>query len=84
MDHSQSGWQIAGGIVLVPEQVVAFVDGVEEEKGVADAEQGGQAAGDQLPGRRPRGLVDMSGQLFHQLLLAPFNIRLKSKQHKDY
>ena len=46
--HSQPGRQVAGGVILIADDVVALVDGLEEGEGVAHAEELREASGQEL------------------------------------
>lgn len=52
MKHSQPSGQKAGRVILVLKDVVALVDRVKEQEGIANAEERGQATADQLPSGR--------------------------------
>ena len=82
--HSQPGGQVAGRVILVADDVVALVDGLEEGEGVAHAEELRQAAGQQLAGRGARRLADLRRQLLHQRLLAPLDVRLHRTHTHTY
>jgi hypothetical protein len=74
---SQSGGKIAGGVVLVADDLIALVDGLEQGKSVADTEDGCEASGEQLAGWRTGVLRDLISELVDELLLAFFDVRLE-------
>lgn len=74
--------QETGWIIFVLQNVVAFVDGVEQQKCIADGKQCGQAACDQFPGWWSRRSLNVCRQLFDQLLLTFFDVRLYTKANR--
>ena len=51
---TQSRWQITGRVVFVLDDIVTFVDRVEEGERIPHLKQSGQVLGDQSLSRRPR------------------------------
>ena len=56
---SQFCRQIAGRVISTLDDVIAFIDGLEQTERVADAEERGEAARKELASWRSRILVDL-------------------------
>ncbi len=77
--HSQFCWQVTGRIVLVLDDVVALVDGLEQRERVSDTEDGSETSREQLTGGRPGVFTDLSSQLRYQFCLTLLDVRLLRK-----
>ena len=81
--YLQFCWQVAGRIILVPNDVITSVDGLKQWKCISNTEDGGQAPRQQFPGWWSRVLCYLIGELVYELLLTLFDVGLKGnyKRH---
>lgn len=69
-------WKVCRCVILAFDDIIAFIQSLENSEGVADAVEGSEIFGQQFSCWRSRGAADQSCQLFHQLLLLLLHIHL--------
>lgn len=72
-------WQVGRCVVLAFDDLIAFIQSLENSEGVADAVEGSKVFGQQFSRWRSGGTADQSCQLLHQLLLLLLHIHLPLK-----
>lgn len=72
-------WQVCRCVILAFDDLIAFIQSLEDSEGVADAVEGSKVFGQQFSCWWSRGTADQSCQLFHQLLLLLLHIHLTFK-----
>lgn len=73
-------WQVCRCVILALDDLVAFIQSLENSEGVADAVERSKVLGQQFSCWRSRGTADQSRQLLHQLLLLLLHIHLPSNK----
>lgn len=75
----QFRWQVRRCVILAFDDLIAFIQSLENSEGVTDAVEGGKVFGQQFSRWWSGGTADQSCQLLHQLLLLLLHIHLPFK-----
>lgn len=72
-------WQVRRGVILAFDDLIAFIQSLENSEGVSDAVEGSKVFGQQFSCWWSGGTADQPRQLLHQLLLLLLHVHLPFK-----